>query len=334
MTRPSPSVLRRGTVGSEVDVLVLGDLNPDLVLRGDVAPRFGQAEQLLDSAELVIGGSGGITAHALALLGVQVRLLADVGDDVFGRDVTVRLANAGVDTRSIDTSALPTGLSVILSDGAERTTLTLIGAIDAAPPSWRSPADLPAARHLHVASFYLQPRRAAVLPALLLLARAAGLSTSLDTNFDPAGSFDGLRDVLPHVDYLLPNRTELLGIAAALSVDDTADLLAAARRVTAFGPTVVVKDGADGALLVRPDGSHHHQPGVRLALVDTTGAGDTFNAGFLAALLDGRDEETALRWACMAGSRATQYAGGTGGHQTRSELLAAVDELVDASDHS
>jgi sugar/nucleoside kinase (ribokinase family) len=334
MTRPPPSAHASGTVGCEVEVLVLGDLNPDLVLRGDVAPRFGQAEQLLDSAELVIGGSGGITAHALARLGVPVRLLADVGDDVFGRDLTTRLANDGVDTSSVGTSALPTGLSVILSDGAERATLTLVGAIDAPPPPWRSPADLPAARHLHVASFYLQPRRAAVLPTLLLLARAAGLSTSLDTNFDPARSFDGLRDVLPHVDYLLPNRTELLGIAAALSVDDTTDLLEAARRVTAFGPTVVVKDGADGAVLVRPDGSHHHEPGGRSALVDTTGAGDSFNAGFLAALLDGRDEETALRWACVVGSRATQYAGGTGGHPTRSELAAALSDLVDTTNHS
>lgn len=326
MSRP-PSTLPASTGEPQADVLVLGDLNPDLVLRGDVVPRFGQAEQLLDSAELVIGGSGGITAHALARLGLRVRLLADVGDDVFGRDLVARLAGAGVDTSGITTTPLPTGLSVILSDGAERTTLTLVGAIDAAPPPWRRPVDLPAARHLHVASFYLQPRRAAVLPDLLRVARAAGLSTSLDTNFDPAESFGGLGDVLPHIDYLLPNHRELLGIASALCLDTT-DLIAAAHRVTELGPTVVVKDGADGAVLLRPDGSRHHEPGVTLALVDTTGAGDTFNAGFLAGILAGHDEETALRWACIAGSRAVQHAGGTGGQPTRSELLAALDPAV------
>ena len=65
-------------------LLVVGDANPDLILRGDVVPRFGQAEQLLDDADLVLGGSAAITAHGLARLGRPVSLVAAIGADAFG----------------------------------------------------------------------------------------------------------------------------------------------------------------------------------------------------------------------------------------------------------
>jgi len=111
-------------------VLVVGDANPDLVLRGDVVPRFGQAEQLLDSADLVIGGSAGITAHAFARLDRPVSLLAAVGPDTFGRELAAKLADAGVDVSTLAHRAdVPTGFTVVLSHGADRAILTLPGAI-------------------------------------------------------------------------------------------------------------------------------------------------------------------------------------------------------------
>ena len=108
----------------------MGDLNPDLVLSGDVVPRFGQAEQLLDDATLVIGGSAAITAHALARLGRPVSLVAAVGDDAFGHTMLDRLTAADVDTRHVVVrDDLPTGLTVVLSRGEDRAMLTLPGAI-------------------------------------------------------------------------------------------------------------------------------------------------------------------------------------------------------------
>lgn len=317
-----------------VDVLLLGDVNPDLVLRGDVRPRFGQAEQLLTAADLVLGGSGGIMAHALARLGVSVRLIADIGDDVFGRDCVERLRAGGVDVSGLQVSTEPTGLTVVLSDGEERSAFTLVGAIDAPSPGWDTPADVPAARHLHVASFYLQPRRAAALPRILEVARAAGLTTSLDTNLDPSGAFEGLDEVLPLLDWLLPNRAEILGIAASLTgathKDTHDDLADAAAVVARRGVTVVVKDGDRGALLVHPDGTSLREAGRPITPVDTTGAGDTFDAGFLAAILAGHGEAEALRWACAAGARATQAAGGTGGQPTLHDLRADLAQGVTA----
>lgn len=305
-----------------LDVLVLGEANPDLVLRGDVVPRFGQSEQLLEEADLVLGGSGAITAHALARLGLRVGLLARVGDDVFGAETLRLLRAGGVDCSLVEVGPEPTGLSVVLSDGPSRATLTLIGAIDAPPPAWGTPADVPPARHLHVSSYFLQRRRAAALPALLPLVRATGARVSLDTNLDPADRYDGLAEVLPLVDLLLPNADECRATARALGAA-AADLPAAARAVAAHGPTVVVKDGRDGALLVGAD-RMIREAGTPVVPVDTTGAGDTFDAALVAALLEGHPEGEALRWACAAGALSTGRSGGTAGQPTRAELLAAL----------
>ncbi|MGG5261014.1 carbohydrate kinase family protein [Phycicoccus avicenniae] len=306
-----------------LDVLVLGEANPDLVLRGDVVPRFGQSEQLLEHADLVLGGSGAITAHALARLGLRVGLMARVGDDVFGTETLRLLRDGGVDCSWVEVGPEPTGLSVVLSDGSSRATLTLVGAIDAPPPDWYSVQDVPPARHLHVSSFFLQRRRAAALPRLLPFVRAAGARISLDTNLDPDGRFPGLAEVLPLVDLLLPNAEECLATARALDGEAPADLAAAARSLAARGPTVVVKNGADGALLVGAD-RVLHEPGTPVDPVDTTGAGDTFDAAFVAALLGGHPEDEALRRACAAGALSTRHSGGTAGQPTAAELDAAL----------
>jgi sugar/nucleoside kinase (ribokinase family) len=181
-------------------LLIAGDANPDLVLRGDVVPRFGQAEQLLDTAELVLGGSAAIMACGAARLGVPVRFVAAVGDDLYGRFVAEVLAARGVvaDLRIVDA---PTGLSVILSapDG-DRAILTHTGAIAALRAA---DVDFADAAHLHVSGYFLQPALAAALPELFARARAAGLTTSLDTNWDPAGRWEGVLEALAYTDVFL-----------------------------------------------------------------------------------------------------------------------------------
>lgn len=306
------------------EVLVVGDANPDLVLVGDVVPRFGQAEQLLERADLVIGGSASIAAHGLARLGRRVALAAAVGDDVLGRQLLERLAAAGVDTSTVLVrTELPTGLTVVLSRAEDRAILTLTGAIPSLTGAEVTDVAtrLAAAglRHVHVASYFLQPGLAAELPLVLKGLRALGLSTSLDTNDDPAGRWEGVDDLLPHLDLLLPNRAE----AVALGGDP--DPQRAAARLAAAGPVVVVKDAERGAFAVTPDGVVVEEPGTPVAPVDTTGAGDTFDAAFLAARLDGADLAAALRAAVAAGALCVGRAGGTAGQPTAADLNAVLD---------
>ncbi|NRD25123.1 carbohydrate kinase family protein [Frigoribacterium sp. VKM Ac-2836] len=324
-------------------VLVVGDANLDLVLTGDVVPRFGQEEQLLESSRLVLGSSAGIVAHGLARLGVETTLVACVGDDDFGRVTTQRLREGHVDTsgvRIVDGAA--TGLSVILSAPHDRSILTDTGAMTSVRGA-DVRAALDAARaagrpfgHLHVASWFLLPGLAAELPALFAEARADGVTISLDTNWDPAGRWQGLREALPHVDLFLPNREELRAVGAVLGAptgderdggegpavqDDHDHDLAAAATIAALGPAVVVKAGRDGGWSLRDGGRPVPHPGLVLDVVDTTGAGDSFDAGYLAAWTTGVDDEAErLRWATTAGSLSTRAAGGTGAQAVRGDL--------------
>lgn len=309
-------------------MLVVGDANVDLVLSGDVLPRFGQAEQLLDTAELVLGGSASIVASGLAKLGVPTSLVAVVGDDEFGRFTLAALSGAGVDVAAVSTSAAePTGLSVILSTDSDRAILTLPGAIPqlGADRVRRAVEDLDPA-HVHFASYFLLPGLAAELPDLLAWLSGRGVTTSIDTNWDPAERWEGLEAVLAVVNIVIPNLEELRAIALATGSAPGSDDERYARDLASRGATVVVKAGAAGGWSVEVDGDLTSAPGLHVDVVDTTGAGDSFDAGYLAAVAHGvLDESRRLRWAAVAGSLSVRAAGGTGAQATMSELMEHVE---------
>ncbi|MFI5908861.1 carbohydrate kinase family protein [Dactylosporangium sp. NPDC051541] len=307
-----------------MDVLVVGDANPDLVLRGDVRPRFGQEEQLLDAADLVLGGSAAITAMGCARLGLRTGLLAAVGADVFGAFTRERLEERGVRLLppAADVDATPTGLSVILSAPGDRAILTLPGTIPALRPEDVTDALIAGSRHVHVSSLFLQPGLHAGLAGVFKRAKALGVTTSLDTNWDPSGRWTGLDEILAVTDVFLPNAAELLAVTGAETTE------VAAARLVALGTTVVLKDGARGGRAWWPESATATAtataPGLAVDVVDTTGAGDSFNAGFLAARLDGRTVAESLGWAARAGSLSTRAAGGTAAQATPEELIPSA----------
>ena len=298
---------------AEFDVLVVGDANPDLLLRGDVRPRFGQAEQLLTGADLVLGGSAAITAAGCARLGLRTALFAAVGDDVFGRLVRDELREREVTLLAADGRGAPTGISVILSEMDDRGILTLPGTIPALRPADVTDELLARARHVHVSSLYLQPALAGGLAGIFARASKIGLTTSLDTNWDPAEEWESINEILAHTTVFLPNANELRAITGLDKTDE------AAAGLVDSGTTVVMKDGAKGARAWWPGGAAT-APGRPVDVVDTTGAGDSFNAGFLAARLSGRPLEEAVRWAATAGSLSTRAAGGTAAQAYRAEV--------------
>jgi sugar/nucleoside kinase (ribokinase family) len=308
------------------DLVVIGDCNPDvLVLGDDLAPAFGQQEKLVDSMALVVGGSASITAVAAARLGLRVALAAAIGDDAAGGFMLAELARAGVDTGAIAIRPQrPTGMTVALSRGDDRAILTAEGVIGTL-----TPADVPAgliarARHVHVSSYFLLERSLGPgLAALLAAARAAGASTSLDTNWDPAGGWgaDFFPDVLAQADLLLPNEAEALRMAG------TTDLEAAIAQLTKAGGAIAVKLGARGALYA-DGGRRYRATPPPISPADTTGAGDCFNAGLLAGLLNGLEPPAALALGCAVGGASTQGVGGTGRAPDLTTALALAGDVA------
>jgi sugar/nucleoside kinase (ribokinase family) len=288
-------------------LIVLGDANPDLILTGaDVSPEFGQVEKLVEQAALSLGGSAAITSAYAARLGVPTSLAAAIGTDLFGDFVESEVIAAGVETSSLVRVTQPTGISVTLSRGDDRAILTAPGAIDAlAAELIVESGVLLDAAHVHVSSYFLQPALADTLPDLLAEARRAGATTSLDTNFDPMQRWlsQSLEAVLQMTDLFFPNRTE----AAALSGRD--DPAKAGRWLASrYGTAVAVKCGSAGAVLAyENEVLQAAPPAVRV--VDTTGAGDAFNAGFLAAWLERLGWATCLRTGVAAGSLASTAVG-------------------------
>jgi sugar/nucleoside kinase (ribokinase family) len=319
------------------DVLVVGEINPDIVVSDpDPVPVFGQVERLVESIGMTIGSSSAIFACAAAKLGLEVSIFGTVGADAFGQFMLKELARHGVDTSPVIVDpARSTGASVIMTRGADRAIITATGAIgdmeiDALPPSI-----LGRAGHVHSAAFFLQSRSHDRLPAFFATCRARGLTTSFDPNFDPAEAWDGgVHEMLAVADLFFPNATEACRIAGA---DDplTAGLRlarAAAGGRPDGGPTVVVKLGADGACACRPDGSVTRVPALPIVAVDSTGAGDTFDAAFLRAWLEGRPLRDCLRWGAAAGALSTLALGGVDAQPDLDGLRAALEAWVEPSE--
>ncbi len=295
----------------------------------DVTPSFGQQEKLVDGISLVIGGSAAITAVAAARLGLSVALAAAVGADPAGRFMLDQLSAEGVDVSCVAVREdAPTGMTVALSRGGDRAILTALGAVASLTAADVPAALLAAARHVHASSwFLLADSLGPGLAGLFSAARAGGAVTSLDTNWDPAERWTGepLAHAIAAADLLLPNEAEALRLSSALSLDE------AAGKLTAAGPRLVVKLGERGALCV--DGSARYQVSLPPVVpADTTGAGDCFNAGLIAGLLDGMDLPRAAALGCAAGALSTAAPGGTASapDRTAAVKLASTASITPA----
>jgi sugar/nucleoside kinase (ribokinase family) len=287
------------------DILVVGEINPDLILSGNVEPAFGQVEKLVDQAHLTIGSSSAIFACGAARLGLRVAFAGKVGRDEFGRFMLHALRAHGIDTLPvIEDLRLQTGLSVILSRGNDRAILTHPGAIPHLRADEIPDRLLKQARHLHVASYFLQTDLQPGLPGLFARARSFGLTTSLDTNYDPSEQWRGFDELLSTTNVFLPNEAEACSLAGMDNVDLAADRLAGKVE------TLAVKLGAAGALGVM-NGQKVRVASIPVKVVDTVGAGDSFDAGFIYGYLQGWPLEKALRLAAVCGGLSTQAAGGT-----------------------
>ena len=296
---------RKTTRKTKLDCVVAGEANVDLLMDGVLNLEAGK-EKLASSMDLVLGGSSAITAHNLASLGVQVGFVGVVGNDSFGQFVEQRLRHAGVDLSALRHAPKEkTGITIWHSEKGQRAGVTYAGTIAMLRARDIPEPYLAQGRHFHVGHYFLLEKFHSGAAGLFRKAKELGLTTSLDCNYDPKEKWDSrLRDVLKHVDIFFPNDAE------ALRITDRTDVAAAARELGQLARIVTIKMGAEGAY-VYANGESFAIPAVKTKVVDTTGAGDSFNAGFLSQFLRGASLHKCAGEAVKIAARSVTRVGGT-----------------------
>jgi sugar/nucleoside kinase (ribokinase family) len=289
------------------DVTIAGELNLDLILYGLPDQLPPERELLASEMSITLGSSSAIVAHNLASLGNRVGFVSCIGDDQFGQSALDRLRQAGVEVSKVLKKEDPakTGLTVILQRDGGRNILTYPGTISDLCLEDLDLNYLSSSRHFHLSSFYLQRKLRPRVPQLLKGMKAAGLTTSLDCNDDPADLWENdLVEALPYVDVFLPNAIEAMRITAQNNLEHAVETLAK------LVPVLVVKLGSRGAL-ARRGTEQQSSPALKIEIVDPVGAGDSFDAGFLHQFICGADLQTCLDAGNLAGALSTTRPGGT-----------------------
>lgn len=297
------------------DIVVIGELNVDLIASGvNTGPVLG-TEVLAADFNIALGSASAIFACGIARLGHSVTFVSRVGNDDFGHFCLESLVQRGIATDHIEIDVQSkTGVTVVISTAEDRSMVTFLGAI-----AELSLTEVPANifqdnRHLHLTSYYLQKALQSDFPYLLDSAKAAGATTSFDPNSDPdQGRDEKVLEVCRHADILFLNEDEAKLLA------DTGDIEEAGRYLNGLSPTVAIKLGAKGAIGFR-DNEIERVEGFKIDAVDSTGAGDSFAAGFVHAFLEGSDLKTCLKIGNACGAFSASRPGGTDGQADREEL--------------
>ncbi len=291
----------------KIDVLVVGELNVDLILnRIDSFPEMGK-EKLAQDMSLTLGSSSAIFASNLSSLGAKVSFLGKIGDDVFGDLIMSSLKRKNVGTNFIikDKKA-NSGATIVLNYNENRAMVTYQGAMNELKIKDITLEHIQSAKHLHFSSLYLQPGIKKDIKKLFKMAKAAGLTTSLDMQWDPNEKWDlDYKHVLPYVDVFLPNDAELLNLTKADSIDEGLKVLAP------YANQVVVKMGSQGSTYFSKDKKVFVASFLNKKVVDAIGAGDSFNSGYIFKFIQGREPEECQVFGNLMGAINTTAAGGT-----------------------
>jgi sugar/nucleoside kinase (ribokinase family) len=283
------------------EILIPGNYFCDLIFTGfPNFPALG-SEVYTENLTVTVGGVLN-TVVGLRRLGVNVGWLGHIGNDIFSRLVMDLVEKEGVDTSLLTHSDAPfQRVTVAISYPHERAFVTYIDPSATPVEMARESLDSIDFRHLHFTGFQLDPHTLEVIKA----ARARDIMVSMDCQDRPMTlDTPGVRDTLMHLDIFMPNAKEAMRLSEQDSVSAAAEVL------RPLVPLLIIKDGANGASAWQGD-SHWHESALQLTPVDTTGAGDVFNAGFLTAYRKGLDMAECLRWGNICGGLSTLGSGGT-----------------------
>ncbi len=309
---------------SRFDVTIAGEINLDLVLDGITDPMPVERELLASAFRITLGSSAAILAHNLSALGTRVGFASLAARDDFSKMALSFLAERKVNLSGVrfSDSAAGSGVTVVVNHGATRHILSYLGTTPEMSLEHLDIDHLCAARHFHLSSLFLLKGLQKDLPGLFRKIRQRGLTISLDTNDDPDDVWRGVLDeLLPLVDVLLPNERELLRITGTTTIDEA--LAVASQKV----PLTVVKRGAQGAV-VQQGKDRQVVPPARVTPLDMIGAGDSFNAGFLACYVRGQPPAECAAAGNATGALSTLKPGGIEAFRDVAFLRKSLGELA------
>ena len=294
------------------DILVVGELNVDLILNSIKGfPKVG-AEILADEMALTLGSSSAIFASNISTLGSNVAFVGKIGNDLFGKLVLQSLKEKKVSTDMILLSPTEkTGATIVLNYDEDRAMVTHPGAMETLFATDITDDYLGMAKHMHVSSVFLQPGIKKDIIQIFKRAKDAGLTTSLDIQWDPDEKWDlGFEKLLPFVDVFLPNKEEIKAITEKNTVDEALEVIGE------YSNTIAVKLGNKGSLGYSKGEKIEAKPFFNKNVVDAIGAGDSFNSGFLFQYLKGESLAKCLEFGNLTGAINTTSAGGTGAFES------------------
>jgi sugar/nucleoside kinase (ribokinase family) len=296
-------------------ILVIGEINADLILQGYRSFPVPGREVLVDDSKLVLGSASAICASGLARLGNDVAFIGRVGGDVLGKFCLDAMRERSIDvSRVIRDPKTPTGITVSITSSRDRALVTHLGAIRSFTAEDVASTDFREFDHVHISAYFLQQGLRPGCAKVLEQATAAGATTSLDPGFDPSEEWgEDIERTLAHADLFFPNEVELQAVTGRSDPRQAIQALENGRTLT------VAKLGKMGALAIEAE-AEIRRAAPSVETLDTTGAGDSFNAGFLHGWLHQRPLGECLRFGVACGSLSTRGLGGTEAQPERTEL--------------
>ena len=300
-------------------VLLVGEINLDIILQGGSGLPVAGREILVNDCAMTLGSSCAITGAGLVRLGHKAAYFGRMGADPAARLCLEWMTGLGLDVSMVKLDpALKTGITVSIASRADRSLISYLGATTVLRAANIPDSAFDGFDHLHCSSYFIQTGMHPGFEDLYRRAKERGMTTSLDPACDPAAEWKSYIDrVLPYVDVFLPNEMELTGITG--EHDPVHGL-----RALANGRTLpIVKLGPRGAMAL-VNNEPLRVPAPVVDVIDPTGAGDCFNAGFLHAWLEHRSVREALELGVACGSFSIRALGGTGAQATEAEAIAML----------
>lgn len=299
------------------DIIALGELNVDLILNQiEGEPEIGK-EKFAKQMTLTLGSSTAIFAANAAALGAKVAFCGMIGNDSFGDLVETSLQKKGVDTcYLIRQDKYATGATICMSYDEDRANLTYQGAMDYMSLDDIDPEVFKTTKHIHISSIYMQSGVKRDLKKILELCQANGVTTSLDSQWDPVEKWDlDWKTILPMVTVFMPNETELKFLTRCNTLEE------AIETIRPYTNAAVIKCGSKGSILIRKGQPDRKQAALlNKNVVDCIGAGDSFNSGFITRLAAGDPLDRCQEYGNMTGAVNTTAAGGTTAFTCREDV--------------